>query len=63
MASLKYRIRDDGVGWRWEVFTDDGQIVASGSEATDTTARVAAMLEGMRALSVSNDNSIPRVAQ
>jgi hypothetical protein len=55
MTSLKYRVRDDGAGWLWEVFTDDGRTVASGTEGSNITARAAAMLEGIRALSSSND--------
>jgi hypothetical protein len=52
MASLKYRVRD---GWRWEVFTDDGQTAASGTEPNQSTARAAAILGGIRAMS-SGDN-------
>ena len=37
--SLKYRIREDGSAWLWEVFTDGGQMIASGKESTDTTLR------------------------
>jgi hypothetical protein len=55
MTSLKYRVRDDGAVWLWEVFTEDGQTVASGTEGSNVTARAAAMLEGIRALSSSNE--------
>jgi hypothetical protein len=53
MTSLKNRVRDHGAGWLWAVFTDDGRTVASGTEASNVTARAAAMLEGIRALSSS----------
>jgi hypothetical protein len=55
MASLKYRVREDSTGWRWEVFTDDGQRVASGTEPNQSKARAAAIRGGMRAMS-SGDN-------
>jgi hypothetical protein len=48
MVSLKYRIVEDGAGWLWEVFTHDRRKNASGIEASDTMARVAAMQEGIR---------------
>jgi hypothetical protein len=51
MASLKYRVREDSTGWRWEVFTDDGQTVASGTEPNQSTATAAAIREAMRAMS------------
>ena len=51
MASLKYRVREDSTGWCWEVFTDDGQTVASGTEPNQSKATVAAIREGMRAMS------------
>jgi hypothetical protein len=56
MASLKYRVREDAAGCLWEVFTDDGRTIASGAEGSDTAARTAAMLEGMRALSSSSSD-------
>jgi hypothetical protein len=55
MTSLKYRVREDGAGWLWEVFTDDGRTVASGTEVSNSTARAAAVPEGIRALWSSDD--------
>jgi hypothetical protein len=55
MAALKYRVREDDAGWRWEVFTTDGRTVASGHEPSQETARAAAMLQGIRAMSPSAD--------
>jgi hypothetical protein len=49
MASLKYRVREDSTGWRWEVFTDDGQTVARGTEPNQSTAMAAAFREGIPA--------------
>ena len=51
MASLKYRVREDSTGWRWDVFTDDGQTVASGTKPNQSTAMAAAIREGTRAMS------------
>ena len=51
MTSLKYRVREDSTGWCWEVFTDDGQTVASGTEPNQSKATVAMFREGIRALS------------
>ena len=50
MTSLKYRVREVGAGWLWEVFTDERRTVASGTEASNITAKAAAVLEGIRAL-------------
>ena len=49
MASLKYRVREDSTGWRWEVFTDDGQTVASGTEPNQSTAMATAFREAIPA--------------
>ena len=51
MASLKYRVREDSTGWRWEVFTEDGQTVASGTEPNQSTAMAAVFREGIPAMS------------
>jgi hypothetical protein len=50
MTSLKYRVREVGTGCLWEVFTEDRRTVASGTEASNNTAKAAAVLEGIRAL-------------
>jgi hypothetical protein len=39
----------DSTGWRWEVFTDDGQTVASGTEPNQSKAMAAAFQEGIPA--------------
>jgi hypothetical protein len=51
MTSLKYRVREDSTGWRWQVLTDDGQTVASGTASNQSKATAAAVRAGMHAMS------------
>jgi hypothetical protein len=39
MVSLRYRVHEDASGWRWEVLTRDGQVVAGGSHQDNVDAR------------------------
>jgi hypothetical protein len=57
MAALNYRVRSDTTAYVWEVFTEDGKIVASGRDADSVTARTVAMLAGMRAMHSSDEPS------
>jgi hypothetical protein len=49
-TSLKYRVAEDGNGWRWEVVAQDGRVIAHGSEGNEISATTAAMLQGIRSL-------------
>ena len=63
MHSFKYRVREDSARWLWEVFTDDGHILASGSEPTQSTARAAAMLAVIRGKHSSEDDGSTTAVQ
>ncbi len=53
MGHLKYRVRQDGAGYVWEVFADDGRPLAKGVEVDSVKARAAALAVGMRELKSS----------
>jgi hypothetical protein len=57
MTPLKYRVREFDAGWQWEMFTEDGRTVASGTEPNQSTARAAAMLQGIHVVSPGDDPS------
>jgi hypothetical protein len=49
-TTLRYRVLEDGDGWRWEVVAQDGRVIAHGTEGHRGAATTAAVLQGMRSL-------------
>jgi hypothetical protein len=47
-SALNYSVLPDVNGHSWELTQDNGQVIASGTEATHLRALVSAMREGMR---------------
>jgi hypothetical protein len=43
VTKLKFRAVQDGTGWLWDVFTEDGRVIARGIELSQLSAATTAM--------------------
>jgi hypothetical protein len=59
MASLKYTVKLDRGEWHWQLFSEDGRLIASGTAESSAASRTAAMQEGILKLSTKDSFSDP----